>query len=94
MREQLSDADLRSELDQLQHWAIVAGRLERVFEFTSYSSGVAFAVRVAMLSEKLDHHPDSLEILWKKVRVAYVTHSAGGLTRLDFEAAAKVNALA
>jgi 4a-hydroxytetrahydrobiopterin dehydratase len=46
-----------------------------------------------MLSEKLDHHPDSLEITWKKVRVAYVTHSAGGITDLDFDAAARVGKL-
>ena len=68
--------------------------LERVFKCSSYADGVAFAIKVAMLAEKLDHHPDSLEIGWKKVRVAFVTHSAGGLTALDFDAAEKVSGLA
>ena len=68
--------------------------LERVFKCSSYADGVAFAVKVAMMAEKLDHHPDSLEIGWKKVRVAFVTHSAGGLTALDFDAAEKVSGLA
>ncbi len=93
MREKLSDADLKTQLEQSPDWVVMDGRLERVFEFDAYSSGVAFAVRVAMLSEKLDHHPDSLEITWKKVRVAYVTHSAGGLTQLDFDAARRVATL-
>ena len=70
------------------------GLLERVFKCSSYADGVAFAIKVAMLAEKLDHHPDSLEIGWKKVRVAFVTHSAGGLTALDFDAAEKVSGLA
>jgi 4a-hydroxytetrahydrobiopterin dehydratase len=93
MREKLSDADVQAALEQSLGWAIVDGRLEREFVFDSYSSGVAFAVRVAMLSEKLDHHPDAITITWKKVHLAYVTHSAGGLTQLDFDAARKVSAL-
>jgi 4a-hydroxytetrahydrobiopterin dehydratase len=90
----LSESDVQSRLSSLPEWAVNAGLLERVFTFSSYADGVAFAVKVAMLAEKLDHHPDSLEIGWKKVRVAFVTHSAGGLTALDFDAAAKVSGLA
>ena len=90
----LSEADLQSRLSNLPDWAVNNGLLERTFQCSSYADGVAFAVKVAMLAEKLDHHPDGLEIGWKKVRVAFVTHSAGGLTALDFEAAAKVSGLA
>jgi 4a-hydroxytetrahydrobiopterin dehydratase len=89
----LSEADVQSRLSSLPDWAVNNGLLERTFKCSSYADGVAFAVKVAMLAEKLDHHPDSLEIGWKKVRVAFVTHSAGGLTALDFEASAKVSGL-
>jgi 4a-hydroxytetrahydrobiopterin dehydratase len=89
----LSEADVQSRLSSLPDWAVNNGLLERVFQCSSYADGVAFAVKVAMLAEKLDHHPDSLEIGWKKVRVAFVTHSAGGLTELDFDAAAKISGL-
>ncbi|MEY4531193.1 MAG: hypothetical protein RLZZ156_1914, partial [Deinococcota bacterium] len=58
-----------------------------------YASGVALAVEIAMLSEKINHHPDSLEIMYKKLRVAYITHDVGGITALDFEAAEKVSDL-
>lgn len=89
----LSESEIASQLTNLPDWQLEHEQLARAFVFKSYSSGVAFALQVAMLCEKLDHHPDSLEITWKKVRVAFVTHSAGGLTALDFEAATKVAAL-
>ena len=75
-------------------WQEVAGRLEKAFTFSSYADGVAFAMRVALDAEKHDHHPDELAILWKKVRVAYVTHSAGGITDKDLEAARRVESYA
>jgi 4a-hydroxytetrahydrobiopterin dehydratase len=90
----LSESEVQSRLSSLPDWAVNNGLLERIFTFSSYADGLAFAVKVAMLAEKLDHHPDSLEIGWKKVRVAFVTHSSGGLTALDFDAAAKVSGLA
>jgi 4a-hydroxytetrahydrobiopterin dehydratase len=93
MRQKLEAAQVNTELETTPGWDIVGERLSRTFDFKSYSSGAAFAVRVMMLSEKLDHHPDNLEIGWKKVSVHYVTHSAGGLTALDFDAARRVNAL-
>jgi 4a-hydroxytetrahydrobiopterin dehydratase len=90
----LSESEVLSRLSSLPDWAVNNGLLEREFKCSSYADGVAFAVKVAMLAEKMDHHPDSLEIGWKKVRVAFVTHSAGGLTALDFDAAVKVSSLA
>jgi 4a-hydroxytetrahydrobiopterin dehydratase len=90
----LSESEVQSRIRSLPSWVVRDGLLERGFSFSNYAGGVAFAVKVAMLAEKMDHHPDSLEIGWKKVRVAFVTHSAGGLTALDFDAAAKVSGLA
>jgi 4a-hydroxytetrahydrobiopterin dehydratase len=89
----LQPAEIPSHMLQTPQWSIENERLTRVFLFKSYSAGVAFAMRVAMLSEKLDHHPDSLDIGWKKVRVAYLTHDVAGLTAKDFLTAQKVDAL-
>jgi 4a-hydroxytetrahydrobiopterin dehydratase len=89
----LTDSEVQSRISSLPGWNVRDGLLERGFTFSSYADGVAFAVKVALLAEKLDHHPDALEIGWKKVRVAFVTHSAGGLTALDFDAAEKVSGL-
>ena len=93
MNIKLDDSEILTRLESLPGWALDNAQLARKFNFSSYGAGVAFAVQVALSAEKMDHHPDSLEITWKAVRVAYVTHSAGGLTALDFEAAAKVSKL-
>ena len=52
---------------------------------------MAFVNHVADLAEKMDHHPDIL-IQYKKVTLTLSTHSAGGLTALDFELAKKIDA--
>ena len=67
--------------------------ISRTFTFQSYADGVAFAMKVALLAEKTNHHPDALAIGWKKVTVVYVTHDAGGVTDLDLQAARKVDGL-
>jgi 4a-hydroxytetrahydrobiopterin dehydratase len=89
----LHPAALEEFLSNLPHWSLEHDQLLRHFSFDSYGAGVAFAIQVALLAEKHDHHPDALTIGWKKVTVAYVTHSAGGITLLDIEAAQRLNAI-
>lgn len=68
------------------------GKLFRDFTFGTYREGVEFALAVAGLAERQNHHPD-LHLLYRRVRVTYFTHDAGGVTRLDLEGARAVNAL-
>ena len=77
----------------LPHWIRSAAGITREFSFSSYAAGVAFALQVALLAEKQDHHPDALTIGWQKVTVTYITHSAGGVTQLDLNAAHQVDAM-
>jgi 4a-hydroxytetrahydrobiopterin dehydratase len=60
------------------------GALSKEYRFGGYADGVAFAVAVAMLAEKRDHHPD-ITIRWAKVTLLWSTHDAGGITALDVE---------
>jgi 4a-hydroxytetrahydrobiopterin dehydratase len=66
--------------------------LVRSYELPDFASALAFAVRVGMLAEKKDHHPDIL-IGWGKARVLWTTHDAGGITRLDLELAEATDSL-
>lgn len=75
------------------HWTRSEAGITRTFAFPSYSAGVAFAVQVALLAEKQDHHPDALTIGWQRVSITYITHSAGGITQLDLDAAQQVDDL-
>lgn len=88
-------AEAKSNLQRLQQRLIAwdvktdqnVSRLERVFSFDSYARALEFTQRVGEEAERRDHHP-RLVLEWGKVTVSWWTHSAGGLTALDFEMAA------
>jgi 4a-hydroxytetrahydrobiopterin dehydratase len=89
----LSDAEAAERLKGLAGWTITGGRLRRVFQFHDFSEAFGFMARVALLAEKMDHHPDWQNV-YNRVTIDLVTHDAGGLTILDFDLAAKVSAAA
>ena len=49
--------------------------------------------RVALVAEKMDHHPEWSNV-YDRVAVDLVTHDAGGISELDFELAARMNEMA
>lgn len=67
--------------------------LVRSFKLADFGASLAFAVRLGMIAEKKDHHPDIL-IGWGKARVLWTTHDAGGITRLDLDLAEATDSLA
>ena len=81
-------------LAQLPAWRAVEGRdaIERTFRFTDFNAAFAFMTRVALVAEKLDHHPDWSNA-WNKVTIDLVSHDAGGLTARDVRFAEAVNAV-
>ena len=74
-------------------WEIVDGRLHRRFQFVDFVEAFAFMTAVALVAEKMDHHPD-WENVWNKVTVRLNTHDAGGITVLDFKLASTMTTLA
>ncbi|MFC3833233.1 MULTISPECIES: 4a-hydroxytetrahydrobiopterin dehydratase [Deinococcus] len=86
----LTDGDVQAR--KAPGWWGDDGRLWREFAFDTYQAGVDFAVRVAAHAEEGDHHPDIL-IGYRKVKVTYFTHDAGGITDLDIAGSQAVNAL-
>ena len=85
----LSEQEIAAELGELTGWRVLNGNLHRIFEFKDFSQAFGFMTRAALAAEKLDHHPDWSNS-WNKVTVDLSTHSAGGLTKNDFELAAKM----
>jgi 4a-hydroxytetrahydrobiopterin dehydratase len=85
----LSEKEIAAELPKLSGWRVVNGNLHRVFEFKDFSAAFGFMTRVAIAAEKMDHHPDWSNS-WNKVTVDLCTHSAGGLTKNDFDLAGKM----
>lgn len=75
-------------LAALPAWRAVEGReaIGRSFAFTDFARAFAFMTRMALLAEKLDHHPEWSN-LYGRVEVVLTTHDAGGVTGLDLEMA-------
>jgi 4a-hydroxytetrahydrobiopterin dehydratase len=67
--------------------------LAKQYKFPDFASALAFVVRIGLIAEKRDHHPD-IELKWGSVRTTWSTHDAGGVTQLDLNAAEAVDALA
>ncbi len=82
-------------LAALPGWTTVAGRdaIAREFVFADFSEAFGFMTRVALLAEKLDHHPEWRNV-YNRVHVTLSTHDAGGLTALDLQLAAAMDRFA
>lgn len=93
MDTKLSDHDIKSKLAQLPGWALENNTLTRTYTLAGFPDAIAFVVRVAFDAEAADHHPD-LTINYKRVRVVWSTHSAGGITDKDFAGVAQCDAIA
>lgn len=74
-------------------WETINDSLYRKFEFADFSEAFAFMTRVAMIAEKMDHHPKWTNV-WNTVEVWLSTHDAGDVvTDKDRNLAQKIDAL-
>ncbi|MBV9332241.1 MAG: 4a-hydroxytetrahydrobiopterin dehydratase [Alphaproteobacteria bacterium] len=76
----------------LPDWSEVDGRnaIFRKFQFADFSEAFGFMTRVALLAEKMDHHPEWCNV-YNRVEVTLTTHDAGGVTENDVKMAAAMN---
>jgi 4a-hydroxytetrahydrobiopterin dehydratase len=88
----LARTQIDAGLARLPGWEHKDGAIGKTFAFGSYAETIAFVNAVAAIAQREDHHPDML-VGYDKCRVAYRTHSVGGISENDFICAAKVEAL-
>ena len=84
--EKLTDAEIAAALADLPGWTLADGAISRTFTCASFPDAITFATRIAFDAEAADHHPD-FQISYKTVVVTWSTHSAGGVTKKDVDAA-------
>jgi 4a-hydroxytetrahydrobiopterin dehydratase len=79
----------------LNGWSDVEGRdaIRKTFKFKDFNEAFGFMTRVALIAEKMDHHPEWTNV-YNRIDVTLSTHSAGGLTELDTELARKMDEIA
>nr|WP_089220509.1 4a-hydroxytetrahydrobiopterin dehydratase [Sphingomonas laterariae] len=94
MIEALSDAERADALEALDEWDYDEARdaITRTFTFADFPQAFAFMTRVALVAEKMDHHPEWSNV-WNRVEILLTTHDAGGLSTRDVVLAETIDAM-
>ncbi|WP_395310418.1 4a-hydroxytetrahydrobiopterin dehydratase [Mycobacterium sp. AMU20-3851] len=88
----LTNDQVDAALPDLNGWERSDGALRRSVKFPAFLDGIDAVRRVAEVAEQKDHHPD-IDIRWRTITFALVTHSAGGITDQDLEMAKAIDQL-
>lgn len=91
----LTEDERNTLLPALDGWTFVEGRdaIHKTFVFGDFNEAFGWMTRVAIASEKRNHHPEWSNT-YKRVEVTLTSHSANGLTRADIELAQEMDRLA
>ena len=91
-REPLTPDELVEALVELPHWSGDITGLRRTVQLPTFRDAVAAIVAIADVAEELDHHPD-IDLRWRTLHLALVTHSAGAVTPKDLQLAHRLDKL-
>ena len=92
MAEKISTDERSRALAQLDGWEAAKDReaIVKEYRFSNFSQAFAWMTQVALLAEKMDHHPEWTNV-YSRVSVALTTHDAGGITRNDLDMAKQMD---
>lgn len=76
----------------LKNWTLGESGITRELKFRNFVEAFSFMTAVALEAEKLNHHPD-WNNSYNKVNITLITHSAGGVTRNDFDLADRIETI-
>ena len=95
MVEKLRAEERGRALAELPGWREAEGRdaIARTYVFKNFNAAFGFMTRVALVAEKMDHHPEWTNS-YKIVSVVLSTHEAGGVTERDVKLARAMDKIA
>lgn len=86
----LERIDIISALKHLEGWVISPAReretIFKSYKFKDFSGAFAFMTRIALLAEKMDHHPEWFNV-YNRVDITLTTHDVGGISDKDMRMA-------
>lgn len=84
----LTAAERQAALAELPGWKAAGDRdaIARTFTFRDFNEAFGFMSRVALMAERMDHHPEWFNV-YNRVEILLTTHDAGGLSARDVELA-------
>ena len=93
MPKPLNPAQVADALKQLAGWSHVDDKLNRAYRFDDFNQALGFIVRVGLLAEQHNHHPELFNV-YNTVRIALSTHDAGDkVTQKDVDLAGAIQKL-
>ena len=89
----LSADQILSQLKEMSNWAFENEKLSAEFIFADFVSAFGFMSSIALVAEKLDHHPEWFNV-YNKVKIQLSTHDVDGVSENDFVLAAQIDRIA
>ena len=72
-------------------WTESDNKLKREFKFNDFNEAISFINRIAVISEKYNHHPEIYNV-YNKVIISLCTHDQGSvITDKDYDLAKKID---
>ena len=84
--------DLENEIKMLENWKKGDKKLEKTFKFKDFVEAFSFITKIALIAEKMNHHPD-IKIVYNRVDIELTTHDINGISRNDITLARKIDEL-
>lgn len=95
MAEKLTAEARAAALGELDGWRAAEDRdaIQKQFKFADFNAAFAFMARVALMAERMDHHPEWFNV-YNRIDVTLATHDAGGVTQRDIDLARFMDSVA
>ncbi len=92
MVEKLTKNEVETYIKKLASWKLSDDSLalEREIRFKDFNHAFSFMTQVAMVAEKMDHHPEWFNV-YNKVSIRLTTHDCGGLSQKDVDLAIRID---
>jgi len=91
MADKLSLEEIEKSLKALTGWTYVegssGGSIKKQFNTSAYPVTMGLVTAIGGICQRLNHHPDYILMKYKELEISFSTHSAGGITGKDLEAA-------
>jgi 4a-hydroxytetrahydrobiopterin dehydratase len=81
-----------SACERLPEWRPAPGRdaIVRSLKFRNFAEAFGFMAEIALIAEKMDHHPEWSNV-YNRVEILLATHESGGVTERDLKLAAAID---
>ena len=96
IKRSLSATEIVASLARLESWRLSGDGEEvaigKTFHFANFHETMAFVNAVAFIAHTQNHHP-ALAVEYNQCEVLWRTHDVGGISRMDLDCAARIDAL-